>query len=173
MVRSGETAVRQQVIVVLLLLSASLTSAHQRSKQDLAKGATPTTLLQVLCSPRQALPLADVMITKLLLSSVQRGTSSWSRRTGVLQAWRLFCKRNISRCGDGKHLSPGLPTRGYIISLPEDAAARKHLEQTVHALGITTEHVPGVHSDQVFSHPFSHPSNQHWQCWQCSCVTVR
>ena len=67
----------------------------------------------------------------------------------VLQAWSSYCKRNISRCEDGKHLSPTLPRTGYIISLPEDAATRKHLEQTVHAMGITTEHVPGIRSDQV------------------------
>ena len=87
---------------------------------------------------------------RLLLSCVQRRTSLKSRRPGGLQAWKSFCKGNISRCGDGKHFSPAVPTKGYIISLPEDAAARKHLEQTVHALGITTEHVPGVRSDQVF-----------------------
>ena len=153
MVRSGEAPVlHQQVIVVLLLLSATLISAHQRSKQDVARGATPTTLLQVLCSPSQALPFADDTI-RLLLSFVQKAISSWSCRIGVLQAWKSFCKGNISRCGDGKHLSPAPPTKGYIISLPEDAAARKHLEQTVHALGITTDHVPGVRSDQVFLIP--------------------
>ena len=73
MVRSGETAVlHEQVIVVLLLFSATLTSAHQRSKQDVARGATPSTLLQVLRSPNQTLPFANVIIIKNALVSLYR-----------------------------------------------------------------------------------------------------
>ena len=63
----------------------------------------------------------------------------------LLQAWTAFCSASGPECS---HSVPP-PQTAYIISLPEDSAKRKHLERRVQGLGLSTEVINAIPSDQV------------------------
>ena len=66
MLRPGKTAaLHQQVVVVLLLLSATLISADQRKNKGSAREVPLTTLFQVPIGPKRILALSDNMMTKV------------------------------------------------------------------------------------------------------------
>ena len=64
--------------------------------------------------------------------------------TVLIQVWGSFCSRS-NKCA----AKAAPPERAYVISLPQDLAKRKHMEQSLSGLGLSVETVDAIPSDQV------------------------